>query len=202
LNSRTITTDDNNGMMTTLSTAQRVALFLAALGGIVWLGGLIIRAAIGFDLFVPGTLTFKPDMPPMAQAQALRLFAQSSFYTISGYAALVLVGGYLWLSHKRYWRVRGGLFIGGVLVALYIPIELWQIYYDVHLIQLVQYASYSDFPLEATKAFLVKRLTILSGAGPFLSMLGYVSAVFCLIVQPMQIEAQAQSQEDLASSDK
>lgn len=173
--------------MRILSTPQRIALFLAALGGIVWLGGLIIRAAIGFDLFVAGTLTFKPDMPPLAQAQALRLFAQSAFYTMSGYGALVLVGGYLWLSHRLYWRLRGGLFIGGVLIALYIPIELWQMYYDVQLIQLIQYAPYNEFPLESAKALLVKRLTILSGAGPFLSMLGYISAVFYLIVQPMRM---------------
>ncbi len=170
-----------------LSTAQRIALFLTAISGIVWLGGLIIRAALGFDLFVAGTLTFKPDMPIVAQAQTLRLFARTSFYTISGYAALLLIGGYLWLSHKALWRERGGLFIGGMLVVLYIPIECWQIYYDVEMIQLVQYASYGDFPLEAAKQLLVKRITLLSGAGPFLSMLGYLSAVFFLIVQPMRI---------------
>ncbi len=176
--------------MTTLSTAQRTAVFLAALGGIVWLGGLIIRAAIGFDLFIPGTLTFKPDMPPLAQAQALRLFTQTSFYTMSGYGVLLLLGGYLWLSHKALWRQRGGLFIGGMLVIVYIPIECWQIYYDIELIQLVRYASYSEFPLEAAKQLLTKRITILSGAGPFLSMLGYLSAVFFLIVQPMQMRTE------------
>lgn len=169
------------------STSQRIALFLAAIAGIVWLGGLIIRAAIGFDLFIPGTLTFKPDMPALAQAQTLRLFARTSFYTISGYGMLLAVGGYLWLSHQALWRERGGLFIGGMLVVLYIPIECWQMYYDVEMIQLVQYASYSDFPLEAAKQILIKRITLLSGAGPFLSMLGYLSAVFFLIVQPMRM---------------
>jgi hypothetical protein len=124
-------------------------------------------------------------MPPLAQAQALRLFARTAFYTISGYGALLLVGGYLWLSYKSLWRMHGGMFIGGMLVVLYIPIEFWQMYYDIELIQLVQYVPYTDFPLEAAKQLLVKRITILSGAGPFLSMLGYLSAAFFLIVQPM-----------------
>ncbi|MBL7989904.1 MAG: hypothetical protein JNN25_00575 [Candidatus Kapabacteria bacterium] len=176
-----------------LSTPQRIALFLAAIGGIIWLGGLIVRAALGFDLFIAGTLTFKPDMPALAQAQTLRLFARTSFYTICGYGALLLIGGYLWLSHKAIWQERGGLFIGGMLVVLYIPIECWQIYYDIELIQLVQYASYNDFPLEAAKQLLVKRITLLSGAGPFLSMLGYLSSVFCLIVQPMRIQRTART---------
>jgi hypothetical protein len=172
--------------MTTLSTFQRLALFLVAVAGILWLGGTILRAAIGFDLFIPGTLTFKPDMPPDAQAQTLRLFARTSFYTLMSYGVFLVVGLYLWLSQKYLWRERGGLFIGGMLVLLYVPIELWQGYYDILLVQATQYAVYKDFPLETAKQLLTKRITILGGAGPFLSMLGYVSAVFFLIVQPMR----------------
>ena len=174
--------------MTTLSTFQRFALFLVAIAGIIWLGGTILRAAIGFDLFIPGTLTFKPDMPPDAQAQTLRLFARTSFYTLVSYGVLLLVGLFLWLSHKDLWRERGGLFIGGMLVLLYVPIELWQGYYDILLVQATQYAGYTDFPLDTAKQLLTKRITIFGGAGPLLSMLGYLSAVFFLIVQPMRKE--------------
>jgi hypothetical protein len=169
-----------------LSTAQRIALFLTALGGIVWLGGLIIRAAVGFDMFIAGTLTFKPDMPALAQAQTLRLFARTAFYTLSGYGAFLLAGAWLWLSFRSTWRERGGLFVGGMLVLLYIPVEVWQGWYDLRLIWLTQYATYADFPLDAAKVLLTKRITILGGAGPFLSMLAYITAVFFLIVQPMK----------------
>ncbi|TAE29965.1 MAG: hypothetical protein EAZ92_05385 [Candidatus Kapaibacterium sp.] len=169
-----------------LSSFQRFALFLFALSGIVWLGGTIVRAAIGFDLFVPGTLTFKADMPPDAQAQTLRLFARASFYTLISYGLVVVLGAWLWLQHKTLWRERGGLFIGGMLVCLYIPIEIWQGYYDILLVKATQYATYKDFPLETAKQLLTKRITILSGAGPFLAMLGYATAVFFLIVQPMR----------------
>jgi hypothetical protein len=174
--------------MTTLSTFQRFTLFLVALSGILWLGGTIVRAAIGFDMFIAGTLTFKPDMPSDAQAQTLRLFARTSFYTLVSYGVLLVVGLFLWLSHRHLWRERGGLFIGGMLLLLYVPIELWQGYYDVLLVQATQYAAYTDFPLETAKQLLTKRITILGGAGPFLSMLGYCSAVFFLIVQPMRKE--------------
>jgi hypothetical protein len=171
---------------TTDSTLQRIALFLVALSGIVWLGGTVLRAAIGFDMFVAGTLEFKADMPLDAQAQALRLFARTSFYTLVSYGVFLVIGAWLWFSEKHLWRERGGLFIGGVLVLLYVPVELWQGYYDILLVQATQYATYKDFPLEAAKLLLVKRITIFSGAGPFLSILGYFSAVFFLIVQPMR----------------
>lgn len=169
-----------------LTSFQRFALFLVALSGIIWLGGTVVRAAIAFDLFVPGTLTLKGDMPPDAQAQTLRLFARTSFYTLVSYGVVVCLGAWLWFQHKHLWRERGGLFIGGILVLLYIPIEIWQGYYDVFLVQAVQYAPYTAFPLDVAKQLLIKRMTILSGAGPFLSILGYFSAVFFLIVQPMR----------------
>lgn len=172
--------------MTTLSTTQRILLFLVATTGIVWLGGTVVRAAIGFDLFVPGTLTFKSDMPNDAQIQTLRLFSRTSFYTLISYGIMLILGVWLWLSHRGLWRERGGLFIGGVLVLLYLPIELWQSYYDILLVQMAEYSTYTNFPLDAAKQLLTKRITILSGAGPFLSILGYFSAVFFLIVQPMK----------------
>jgi hypothetical protein len=172
--------------MTTLSTLQRLAVFLVVLSGIVWLGGMVVRGAIGFDLFVPGTLTFKAEMPPDAQAQTLRLFARTSFYTLVSYSLMLVVGIFLWLLNKDRWRERGGLFIGGMLIVLYVPIELWQGYYDVLLVQATQYAAYADFPLETAKQLLIKRIRILGGVGPFLSFLGYLTAVFFLIIQPMQ----------------
>jgi hypothetical protein len=168
------------------SSAKRVALFLTTLGGIMWFGGLVVRAAVGFDMFVAGTLSFKPEMPMLAQIQTMRLFAQTSFYTLSAYTVFLLAGLGLWLSERTSWRGRGGLFIGGMLVLLYVPVELWQAWYDVQLIQLVQYATYNNFPLDAAKLLLIKRITILGGAGPFLSMLGYITAVFFLVVQPMR----------------
>jgi hypothetical protein len=172
--------------MTTLSAFQRFMLFLTATAGIIWLGGTIVRAAIGFDIFIAGTLIFKSDMPPDAQAQTLRLFARTSFYTLVSYGVLLVTGLFLWLSHKHRWREQGGLFIGGMLVLLYVPIEVWQGYYDILLVQATQYAAYKDFPLETAKQLLTKRITILGGAGPFLSMLGYLTAVFFLFVQPMR----------------
>ncbi|MCS6807690.1 MAG: hypothetical protein RML40_03265 [Bacteroidota bacterium] len=172
-----------------LSQLQRFSFFLAALGATIWLGGFIVRAVIGFDLFIPGTLTFKSDMPSYAQAQTLRLFAQSGLYTIAGYGLFIIAGGYLWFSYRHMWRTRGGLFMGGALFALYIPIELWQIYFDIQLIQLIQYSSYGNFPLDAAKKVFLQRLTVLGGAGASLSTLGYISAIFFLTTQTMYRDA-------------
>ena len=170
------------------SLARRIMLFLAVSGGVLWLGGSVVRAAICFDLFIPGSLTVKPDMPPAAQTQILRLFAQTALYSLGGYALALIFGGIWWVSLRRAWRERGGVFVGGALVALYIPVEFWQMYYDARLIQIVQASfSFADFPLEEARVLLLRRLTVLGGAGPFLSALAYLSALYCFVVQPMTV---------------
>jgi hypothetical protein len=171
------------------SLVRRIPLFLAVLGGTLWLGGSVVRAAVCFDLFVPGSLAVKPDMPLMAQAQILRLFTQTALYTLVGYAFLLVFGGVWWISSRRLWRKRGGIFMGGALVALYIPVEFWQIYYDAQLIQMAREASFSfaDFPLQEAQDLLVRRLTVLGGAGPFLAALAYLSALYCFVAQPMTL---------------
>ena len=105
-----------------------------------------MRAALGFDLFIARYAHL--------QARYARTSASTN--------AAALCENFV-LHHLRLWRTLAdrrlfvavaqgavaksavGCFIGGMLVVLYIPIECWQIYYDVELIQLVQYASYNDF---------------------------------------------------------
>jgi hypothetical protein len=168
-----------------LTPAQRIVAFLAAITGIIWLGGSIVRAAIGFDMFVAGTLTFKAEMPPDAMLQSVRLFAVTAFYTMLAYGVFLLTGLYVWLVLKPYWKQRGGLFIAGLLVLLYVPVEVVQMYYDIQIVQMVQFGQLTLATLESAKILVVKRITVLSGA-PLLAMLGYISAVWFLVYSPLR----------------
>ncbi len=165
-----------------LSTTQKMLLFLAAVSGIIWLGGSTVRAAIAFELFIPGTLTFKPAMSADAVLQTIRLFGITAFYTMVSYGLFAVLGGTLWLMLRRTWKVRGGLFIAGALIALYVPVEAIQMFYDLKLVLLVQDGSLT---LDVGKELVLKRISVLSGA-PLLAMLGYFTAVWFLILQPMK----------------
>lgn len=161
---------------------KTLIMYLCLLGGIVWLGGSVVRAAIVFDVFIPGTVNFKPDMNEIAALQTLRLFGLTAFYTVGGYAMFILTAVPIWFTRRSEWKSRGWIFISGVIVCLYIPVEIFQMIYDVRLALLVQA---DNLTLELGREIILRRLTTLSGV-PLLAMLGYCSALWFMVAQPMQ----------------
>lgn len=155
-----------------------------AIAGIIWLGGSIVRAALAFDLFVPGTLVFKTTMSNDAVLQTIRLCGITAFYTMTSYAIFILFGAILWILHRRLWKLYGAVFIAGVLFLLYVPVESVQMWYDVRLVMMIQNNELHTATLEIAKSLLVKRISVLNGA-PLLAMLGYLSAIAVLITQPL-----------------
>lgn len=168
-----------------LTRVQRMIAFIAVIAGIIWLGGSIVRAAIGFDMFVAGTLTFKTEMSPDAMLQAIRLFGVTAFYTMLGYGVFLLAGLYIWLVLRPNWKRSGGLFIAGIFVVLYVPVEVVQMYYDLRIVQMVQWGELTLATLESAKTLVLKRISVLSGA-PLLAILGYISAVWFLVYAPLK----------------
>jgi hypothetical protein len=168
---------------------QKIIAFVAASAGVVWLGGSVVRAALAFDLFVPGTLTFKPELSNEATAQTIRLFGVTAFYTLIGYGIFVVLAFGLWIAARRLWKRSGGVFIAGMLVFLYIPVECVQMWHDVQIIMLIQ-DSPSPLLLDAgvlaeAKTLVLKRFSVLSGV-PLLAGLGYFTAIFMLLAQTLR----------------
>jgi hypothetical protein len=161
---------------------------LAALSGCIWLGGTIVRAAIAFDLFVPGTLVWKPAMSAEAVMQTVRMFGITAFYTMVAYAVFIMAGGTLWLLYRQLWKPRGGLLVAGLLFLLYVPIEAAEMYYDVKLVMLIQDGGLVLANIESGKQLVLKRISVLGGA-QLLAMLGYFTALLFLVVQPLRKQA-------------
>lgn len=170
---------------------QRVLLSLSALGAVLWLGGAVVRTAIAYDLFVPGTLVFKTSLPPDAVAQTLRLYSRTAFYTSYGYGIALLGFIPVFLSVKKRWRSYGWLLITGVLVCLYIPLEAVFLYYDWLLAQVVPNAdTLVPFDIGRAKEVLLQsfQLSFLGDLGQgarFLALLGYISAIVVLVWRPL-----------------
>lgn len=165
-----------------LSGIQKFLLFGAVIGVILWLGGSVTRAAIAFDLFIPGTLNFK-TLSPEVVAQTARLFGVTAFYTLTGYG-LALVGIItLFVSLRMNWKSHGWIFIAGVLFLVYIPVEVIQAYWEIKLIFLTNGGIGTFLPESATELIL-KRLKVLSGI-PLLAMLGYITAISMLVWRPL-----------------
>ena len=57
--------------------AARTALAILAVAAVCWLGGINVRAMIGFNLLETGTLDFKPNIHPYVERTVFGLIAQS-----------------------------------------------------------------------------------------------------------------------------
>lgn len=179
---------------------MRWCSIIALLGATVFLGGSVVRASLAFDLFVPGTLTWKSWYSNDTMAQTIRLFAQTGFYTLIGYAIALVFGLVVWVVQRSAWRTSGWLLMSGILCVLYVPVECVQAKFDIDLIYLT-IGGLGTFTVEAAQTLLLKRLSLLGGI-PLLAMLGYSTALALMVWKPLHSTAQTlHSTTTLNSSD-
>lgn len=170
---------------------QKLFLSLSVLGAVLWLGGYVVRTAIAYDLFVPGTLTFKTSFPDDAVAQTLRLYSRMSFYTLYGYGAVLLGFVPVFFSLKKRWRSYGWLFMAGWLFLLYIPVEAAVIYYDAQLFRIIPNTdALVAFDIDAAKRVLLDslQLKVFGGFGQVarsLAFFGYITAILVALWRPL-----------------
>lgn len=182
--SQTVSSSRDNVSVPALPLWMRWMSAIALLGGIIFLGGSIVRASLAFDLFVPGTLVWKSWYSTDTIAQTIRLFAQTGFYTLSGYAVAFVGGTTVWLARRHVWRTSGWLLMSGIICLLYVPVECIQARYDIDLIYLTL-QGLGTFPLDVAQTLLLKRLQVLSGI-PLLAILGYCTAVMLMVWKPLE----------------
>lgn len=114
----------------------RLFLLLFIAGGVVWLGGTVIRAAVGFDVFVPGTLVFKPEQPEIVRLHTIRLFALAGAWTNWSFAVCAVGAIGLMILTRSLFRQRGWLLMCAILLVLILPVQGYLIWDDIRLIQL------------------------------------------------------------------
>ncbi len=172
------------------SRANTVALFLLAIGALLWLGGTNVRAIIAFDLFETGTLTYKTWIPPDAERQTFRLVALTAPYTIVGYL-LTLVGATMFLrtTHLKL-KENGWLMMSAIMFYMFLPVEIYQIWYDIHLVlQEEAIAGVLNWFAVRTEAqsLLKGRLAALSGV-PAIALMCYYTIIVIVVWKPFRVK--------------
>jgi hypothetical protein len=156
-----------------------VVLLIAA---IVWLGGINIRAMIGFDLLIPGTLDYKPNIHPYIERQVYGLLAQSSVIVNVAYL-VVWISGIVFLKVTRLqMKYHGWLMMSAILFYVFTPVEVYTGILDGRLWWLDHIGS--DDLVEYRKLF-IHRLAALSGV-PMIALLCYYTIIVLAIFQPMK----------------
>jgi len=166
-------------METKISKISSVILIIAA---IVWLGGLNIRAMVGFDMLQMGTLDFKPNIHPYVERTVFSLIALSSIVIDIAYS-IVWLAGILWLkTTKLSMRKNGWLMISAILFYMFTPVEVYTIILDLKMWYL-DFLGSNDL-VEFRKLF-IHRLGALSGV-PMIAILSYYTIIVLAIFRPLQ----------------
>lgn len=164
------------------SRAAKVVLCIAVISGILWLGGLNIRAMIGFDLLQVGTLDFKPNIHPYVERIVYGLISQSSVVLASAYLTLWISGiVYLRLTALRM-KENGWLMMSAILFYLFTPVEVYSMVLDARMWWLDHIGS-NDL-VEFRKLF-IHRLAALSGV-PMIALLCYYTSVTLIVFRPLR----------------
>jgi hypothetical protein len=160
----------------------RISLAVLCVAGICWLGGVNVRAVIGFDLLQIGTLDFKPNVHPYVERTVFSLIAQSSLVVDIAYA-VVWVSGLVFLKTTGLrLKDNGWLLMSAILFYLFTPVEVYTMVLDAKM-WLLDHVGSNDL-VEFRKLF-IHRLAALAGV-PMIALLSYYSIVCLAVFKPMK----------------
>jgi len=165
------------------SALEKSSLFVISAGTVCWLGGINVRAMIGFALLQFGTLEFKPNIHPTIERTIFSLVAQTSLIVNISYV-LVVISAVVYLRTTRFvLKKEGWLMISAILFFVFVPVEIYTMVLDVRM-WLLDMAGSNDL-VEFRKLF-IHRLAALSGV-PMIALLSYYTIIGLAIVRPLRL---------------
>jgi hypothetical protein len=159
------------------SRASKISFVLLCIGTVCWLGGINVRALIGFNLLQTGTLDFKPNIHPYVERIVFGLLAQSSIVIIYAYAVVWISGIVFLKTTSLRLKEHGWLMMCAILFYLFTPVEVYTIVLDVKM-WLLDFNGSNDL-VEFRKLF-IHRLAALAGV-PMIALLSYYTAILLAI---------------------
>jgi len=182
-----------------------VKLFLTftILGIIVWLGGSVIRNAIAFDIFIPGTLIQKPSMEAISVYNTIRLYSLTAFYTITGYAIVCIGMLFMLFRNISILKKKGWLFMIVALFILAIPAEVYLILFDIELVKTLQ-SSADNYTINArlSDTFFRKFSSdSFASQASALTMMAYITSLVLFAFRPLDKTDGNVSSDDLKTVD-
>ena len=164
------------------SRAAKISFAVLCIAAICWLGGINVRAMVGFNLLQPGTLDFKPNIHPYVERTVFGLIAQSSMVVNIAYVVVWIVGIVFLKTMSLRLREHGWLMMSAILFYVFTPVEVYTIVLDVKMWWLDHIGS-NDL-VEFRKLF-IHRLAALAGV-PMIALLSYYTIIVLATMRPMR----------------
>lgn len=171
------------------SLASRIVLAIVLLSSTIWLGGTVVRTAVGYGVFVPGTLVYAPEGSDAERLAVIRLFASTAAITGWAFAVAVFFGLVMAVQERRSFRKNGWLLmcvILGVLVAASQGYVIWE---DYIFSQHFDFRLAIPVPLLSAKELMEIYLNRMSNIGismaHILSVLSAATIIIIAAVRPL-----------------
>jgi len=172
-----------------MTRTARVSFFIVCIGSICWLGGINVRALIGFNLLETGTLDFRPNIHPYAERTVFGLIAQSSLVVMYAYICVWIAGIVFLRSGPFRLKEHGWLMMSAILFYLFTPVEVYTMVLDFRM-WLLDVQGSNDL-VEFRKLF-IHRLAALAGV-PIIALMCYYTIIVLAVFRPFVKRPEAAS---------
>ncbi len=169
----------------------KILCAIGVIGAVIWFGGNVIRYAIAYDVFIPGTLIQKPEFTSEMLSQTVRIYTLTAFYTLFGYgAACVGVIVYVIQSFASF-RTKGWMFMMFVLFVLSMPAEIYLLLTDLDLVMTLRSSSDMTMTGPVMVSMFLKRFSPDSFANQAstLTMFAYITGLMLLVFKPLDSQS-------------
>ncbi|MBM2815921.1 MAG: hypothetical protein HW421_2683 [Ignavibacteria bacterium] len=158
------------------------------LGFLLWFGGSIVRTALAYDLYIPGTKILKEQFTEAIKLHTLQLYALTATYTIAGYLAAFISAIFLCIYWRKSLKSRGWLFMAFVLFFLASPVQLYTVYLDIRLSLSFYFNEIKFFSnTQIIDYFLFRFDNIPATSATALAFLAIITAIIYIIWQPLDM---------------
>ena len=166
---------------------NKVLVILFGTSLILWLGVMVARNIIAYDIFQPfdAALQFKADYEFSIIFHNVYLYTALAIYSTIGYIVFAITGSILSLSNRKYYKERSWLFLASIFFFLALPFQVFAIYSDTMLSFAIFFDGVRDFNHSVIQnnfleLFKNGKLQIWAS----LSMLCNITAVIILLYKP------------------
>ncbi len=160
----------------------KVSLLVILIGTIFWLGGINIRAVIGNDILIMGTLDFEPNINPLVERSIFGLIAKSSIIIFISYVVVWMAGISFLATTRLKLRQNGWLMMSAILFYLFTPVEIYTLVLDGRMIY---QDLFTQGELVEFRKLLIHRIAALSGV-PIIAQFCYYTIIWLVIFQPLK----------------
>ena len=154
----------------------------------MWLGASVARMVGGFDVFVTGTLDFKPTQSESVRLHTIWLFTLLGGWTGWSFLTCTVGGLATAIIVRKSFRSHGWLLMSTVLLVLLIPVQAYVAWEDYRLWTFFDRATGMPFaqPSEIIGVFLHRYTNTVVNIMLGMSLFAALTIILFCTIRPLQ----------------